>query len=528
MKVAVSHSDTAADDLPTPEPGGGFPVRVAAIDVGSNAMRFVAAEFSDLQTFAELAFERVPVRLGHGAFLSGRLTSQSMDATIEAFRRFRTSLNELGILHVRAVATSAVRESANGAELIERILDETDIRLEPISGSEEARLVWLAVRNQIEFGDDKWLLVDLGGGSVEVSLVDDSGILWSESHTMGSVRLLEELSEVADAPGKFRNLLAEYAATLRIPAAARHWKSVGLIATGGNIEALARLAGGQTDPAGTREIALTDLRAVIDTLSRMSYGQRVSNLGLRKDRADVILPASVVYERLAVLAAAERILVPGIGVKEGVLLDLAQEVVGASGYGDARERAVYDGAVSLGRRYLFDENHARHVAELARSLFDQLQDLHGLDARDRTILIASSLLHDVGQYISFHKHHKHSLYLIQHSELPGVAPNTIPLVAAVARYHRRAEPKESHEIYAALGKAERTRVSRLAAILRVADALDREHLQKVTRVSALVDDETVVLAPETAGNFLLEQWALKKKGRMFERVFGRKLRLAAE
>ncbi len=495
-----------------------FPLRVAAIDVGSNAFRFIAAEFGDPNHYVELASERVPVRLGHSAFLTGELSPSAIDRTVEGFRRFREEIDRLGIEHVRAVATSAVRESRNGADLVDRVEEEAGIRLDLISGTDEARLVWTSVKQRVGFGDAKWMLVDLGGGSVEISLADRSGIMWSESHRMGSVRLLEELTGADDAPAHFANLLAEYAATLRIPHASKHWTPVQLVATGGNIEELARLAG-QGSADGIRHITRAELGMAIEEFSHLSYSQRIGRLGLREDRADVILPAAIVYDRVAELAGAERILVPGVGVKEGVLFDLIDELTSGAGFGRL-ERIVHEGALTLGRRYLFDEDHGRHVASLAVSLFDQLADTHGLEPRDRRILLAGAMLHDIGQHISYARHHKHSLYLILHSEIPGIAPNELPLVALVARYHRRAEPRPGHYLYRDLKSADRRRVERLAAILRIADSLDREHLQRVRSVEAKIHEDRLELRLERRGRLLLEQWALRKKGKLFARLFG--------
>lgn len=176
--------------------------------------------------------------------------------------------------------------------------------------------------------------------------------------------------------------------------------------------------------------------------------------------------------------------------------------------------------MSLGRQYLFDEAHARHVAKLSLSLFDQLHELHGLAPEDRRILLATALLHDIGQHISYSKHHKHSQYLILHSEIPGISPSELPLVALVARYHRRAEPRPSHFLYRDMDESDRTRVERLAAILRVADSLDREHLQLVHGVDAQPQEDRLELRLDKEGRILLEQWALRKKGRLFARVFG--------
>ncbi len=510
----TSSQPSAAVESASPD----FPLRVGAVDVGSNAIRFVAAEFEETGLFRELAYERIPVRLGHSSFLTGELAASAMDDAVDGFRRFREEIDRLGIDHVRAVATSAVRESRNGADLVQRIREHTGIHLHPISGIEEARLVWMAVTTRIDFGDSKWMLVDLGGGSVEVSLADRAGIMWNESHKMGSVRLLEELAGATDATAHFANLLAEYAATLRIPHASKHWTPVELIATGGNMEELARMAG---EPAadGVRVVTRERLGAAIEELSRLSYAQRIDRLGLREDRADVILPAAIVYDRVAELAGADRILVPGVGVKEGVLLDLVDELVSGGGLGRL-ERIVYEGSLSLGRRYLFDEAHGEHVAMLAVSLFDQLLDVHQLAPDDRRVLLAGALLHDIGQHISYSKHHKHSLYLILHSEIPGIAPDELPLVALVARYHRRAEPREDQFLYRDMSPRDRKRVERMAAILRLADSLDREHLQRVHSVEARIHDDRLELHLDKDGRLLLEQWALRKKGKLFARVFG--------
>ncbi|HEX2095530.1 MAG TPA: Ppx/GppA phosphatase family protein [Longimicrobiaceae bacterium] len=506
-------------------PPATFPLRVASMDVGSNAIRFVAAEFTDATRRAVLDEERVAVRLGRDVFLTGKLAPEAMDAAVRGLAGFRERMERLGIEHYRATATSAVRESRNGAEFVRRVREEAGVELEVITGYEEARLVYQAIRSRVGLGRDKWILVDLGGGSVEVSLVDGAGILWSESHTMGSVRLLEELSASGEEPGRFQRLLREYAATLQIPVAAQHWSPAGMIATGGNAEALAKLAG--IPPRGGRVgvLPVTALREAIGMLSRLSYRQRVEELGLREDRADVILPAAMVYERVAALAGVEEIRVPGTGVRDGLLLDLVEELTTHQEWEDRRERHAVEGAVALGRRYLFDEAHALHVARLAGALFDQLAETHGLGPADRRILLAAAVLHDVGAYLSRKRHHRHSLYLISQSELPGFAPGEIWMVANVARYHRKGEPTTDHDSFARLSPEERERVTRMAALLRIADALDREHLQAVESLRARVRGGELLLEVESSGDLLLERWALRRKAGLFTRVFGGEVRL---
>lgn len=504
-----------------------FPVRVGCVDAGSNAIRFLIAEFSDPVTFTPLFSRRVPVRLGHQVFLTGRLAGEAMDQAVEAFVSFRETLNDFELAAFRAVATSAVRESKNGLELVGRILDSASIHLEMISGSEEARLVHLAVGSRLDLTGGQWILTDLGGGSVEVSLVDDMGMLWTESHTMGSVRLLEELSGIHDDPGGFGALLRDYVSQLRIPSPAQYWAPAGFVATGGNIEALAKLAGAGPDENGVASLPVKDLASGIELLSRLSYRERITKLKLREDRADVILPAATVYHHLATLAEADEVLVPGIGVKEGILLDLVDDLISHVSYQVRQEQMLTKAAISLGRRFMFDESHGLQVARLALSLFDQLQDVHGLGASDRRLLLAAAILHDIGGFISRKSHHKHSLYLLSRSELPGLSPNEMNMVANIARYHRKSLPKEKHRDFMSLGEKDRRRTTYLGAILRVADALDRTHLQHVRGVEAAEDGDEIILRLEGEGDFLLERWAFARKKNLFEKAFNRNLSVSA-
>jgi exopolyphosphatase/guanosine-5'-triphosphate,3'-diphosphate pyrophosphatase len=522
----------AAFGTPADPPAAAFPLRVGAIDVGSNAIRFLAAEFTSPTEATPLAEQRVPVRLGHDVFLTGKLAPQAVNAAIEAMGGFREAMESLGVEHYRAVATSAVREARNGEAFVQRVRDEAGVELEVVTGHEEARLVYAAVKSRIPLGRRKWILVDLGGGSVEVSLVDAKGILWSESHTMGSVRLLEELSGAGDEPGRFQRLLREYAATLKIPTLAQQWNPAGIIATGGNIEALAKLTGvaERSDQRRRKpaELPLAALQKAIATLSRLSYRQRVEQLGLREDRADVILPAALVYERVASVSGVDTILVPGVGVKDGILYDLVDDLATHQAHEDRKDRQAVAGAVALGRRYLFDDAHAQHVARLAGSLFDQLGAVHGLAPADRRLLLAAAVLHDIGIFVGHKKHHKHSQYLIAQSEIPEFTPHEIGLIANLARYHRKGVPAPHHEAFTRLPAPDRDRVVRLASLLRLADALDREHLQAVTAVRATVAKQRLRLELEGTGDFLLERWALRQKGGMFSDTFGLEIEVNGE
>lgn len=501
----------------------GFPLRLGAIDIGSNALRFAVADFSAPGDFHLLESRRVPVRLGHAAFQSRRLEPDRVERTIAAMATFRQRLDALDVRHHRAVATSAVRESENGSELVERIRAETGIEVEPITGAEEGRLVWRAILARVPLRGQRWLLADLGGGSLELSLAESEVLRWTESLPLGTVRLLEELGGDSEGASDTLRPLIEAYVTSAVTPLPPEASVEALIATGGNADILADLSTVPPDALGVRRLTTAGLRELIDRIAALSFRERIERLNLREDRADVILPAAIVYEQVARIADTDTIVVPGVGLKEGVLLDLMDDLRSHASRETRLSGELEAAAVALGRRHLFDEAHARQVTRLTLRLYDALHPLHELSEVDRRILMAAAILHDVGKFVSTRKHHKHSRYLIRHAELPGLSRVEVNLAALVARYHRGSRPKKSQKGYGSLETGDRKRVKKLAALLRVGDALDRDHTQEVREMTVVCNDEEVALHLLSDGDALLGSWSLDRKGKLFERVFGRRL-----
>ena len=297
--------------------------RVAAIDAGSNAIRFVVADFDGPLSYTVIHKIREPIRLGHNVFTHGGLDDDPMDRAIAAFRVFRREIDALGAERFRAVATSATREAANRDRFLDAVLAESGIALEPISWREEARLVHLAVKSRVDLSQGRWILVDLGGGSVEVSLVDETAILWSESHQVGTVRLLETLTAARGCPDSLLAWVRLQLRPLVLPPTNDYRRPTAFAATGGNIESIARLALSYLDPLKIAILPSNRLDAVIHMLSAMTVAERIDELQLRPDRADVILPAALVYRHFAQMVGTGQVVVPSVGVKEGVLLEVA-------------------------------------------------------------------------------------------------------------------------------------------------------------------------------------------------------------
>lgn len=499
--------------------------RFAAIDIGSNAMRLriVEAERNNITTQAaslswrEVITLRAPVRLGREVFLTGTLTNQAISSATEALRQFRETMDEHKIDQFRAVATSAVREADNAEVLVERAYREAGIHVEIIEGVEEARLVQLAVRRRLTPEQGSALLIDIGGGSTELTLLEQGEPKASKSLPLGTVRLLEAFLE-SDAPVDARHaeLVDEYVERVLAefePELARSRPEL-LIATGGTSETLLQLCPGST----ASFVSMSAVRKLTDDLSALPFEERIRRYNLRADRADTIVPAAQILLHIAGKTRHDQLHVPGVGLKEGVLEDLIDKRF-ARWSAMAEEESITKACLRLGRRYQFDEKHGLLVATLATRLFDDLKLLHRLGDRHRLLLKAAALLHDVGDFIRYEGHHKHSFYIIEQSDIMGITPSERKLVANVARYHRKGFPDPSHPNFRELSREDRAVVRSLASILRLADALDREHLGKVTDVEATITRGRLRLDVRAASDHELELWTVQQKSALFRETF---------
>jgi len=515
--------------------------RFAALDVGSNALRLRVVEAEAPNTgihqlpllprdgaspsgWREVVSLRAPVRLGSEVFISGKLTPTSVGQACAALREFRVAMDTAKVDAYRATATSAVREASNGATLVERSRREAGIELEIIEGVEEARLVQLAVVRRLPLHDKRALLVDVGGGSTELTVLDRGQASFSISLPLGTVRLIEAFlkgsgpvsREQAHLVGELIDRgLAEASPYLREPFDL-------VVGTGGNIDTLAELCPAlHVLPApAPATIDVAAMRAMFATLAALSPAERRDRHNLRPDRADTIIPACAILLRVAEVTSASVLVAPGVGLKDGILEELVDKHFHV--WDTVREaQSVIDACLRLGRRYAFDEAHGARVAFFAGTLFDDMQRVHAFGDRERLLLRAAAILHDIGDFVRYDGHHKHSYYLIQHSDIMGLQPDERAIVANIARYHRKSPPDTSHPNFRELDKEARAKVRALAAILRIADALDREHRGKVSSVRAVVDrgKGRLFLFLQGDGERELEEWTVRAKSELLRDVF---------
>ena len=505
--------------------------RFAAIDVGSNALRLRMVEASapshspgakdqlallphadGIGHWRDLATVRAPVRLGTEVFLSGRLAPASIGQACDALREFRAEMDRVKVDAYRAIATSAVREAKNGATLVERARREAGIELESIEGIEEARLIQLAVTRRVSLGDQRALLVDVGGGSTELTLLEKGHTVFTMSLNLGTVRMLEAYLKGVKTVDRKRERLLEEAIDRALGEAIPQLGKVDvLVGTGGNVETLVDLC-----PAKGRAIDVVAARALFKKMCTMSNVERRDAWQLRPDRADTILPATAIFLRLARKLDQPTILAPGVGLATGILEELVDKFFHVwDAAGEAEH--ILDACMRVGRHYHFDEAHARQVGRFATQLFDDLLSVHAFGDRDRLLLRAAAILHDIGDYIHYSGHHKHSYYLIQHADIMGITPEERAIVANIARYHRKGPPDSTHANLRELTKEARGKVRGLASILRLADALDREHRQKIESVRAAVDRAAgkVTLFLRGSDDRELEEWTVGAKASLW-------------
>ena len=498
---------------------------LAAIDVGSNAMRILVGRIVYDGKVEVIENLRLPVRLGQDAFTTGIVSEETAQQAVDAFTCFRKIMDDHKVEKVRAVATSAMRELTNSDLLIDRIARSTGIEIELISGEEEARLIHLAVAQSVNLKNKHALLIDIGGGSVEVTLSQNGNILSTESYNMGTVRLLKKLSGEKNSAMPFHKLVREYAeaARHRIDRELGSKKIDICVGTGGNIEEMGNLRQKLFKRDSERAITLEELDKLVETLSRMKVEERMRKFKLKPDRADVILPASIVLQMIAHEAKIKEVVIPNVGLKDGVLWDMAYDLQKTARV-SPREQ-VWASALSLGEKYKFDADHAKLVAHHAGNLFDLSHALHNLNDEYRLLLEIGALLHDIGHFINTVDHNKHGYYILKASPLIGLSEVQQNIVANVMLYHRKSTPSLEDGGFRALTPKDRLVVIKLSALMRLADALDVSHTGSVKDIQLVEQRNSWKLKLKGNGDLMLEKWTLEKRQRLFQDVFGVKLEI---
>ena len=476
--------------------------------------------------------------LGKDTFTTGAIQPDTTEDCVAVLQTYQRKLAEYG-LHdpddVRVVATSAVREATNRLAFIDRIYIATGLAAEPIDEAEVHRIMYRGVRPQLSetLMGCRLLVAEVGGGSTELLCLDQGEVENARSIRLGSLRLREQLLGVSQGSQRYielmRSKIRGYYDDLHgmvdppVPAAAaaqpvpdRRRPGTKLLALGGDLRLAVREIAGEWDGIGIATIRTTDLQKLTETVLRTSEDEIVRRYNRTYPEAETLGPALFAALEMARRLKVRKVHVSSVNLRDGLLTEMASGQV----WGPNFRRQVIRSAIELGRRYDFDEDHATHTAELSSQLFEALRSEHRLDDRAGVILQVSALLHEIGRFVATSSYHKHSMYLIANSEVFGFSPADAQLAGLIARYHRRAMPKATHTGYGTLDRDGRATVMKLAAILRVARALDVAGDQRVRRVDCRVESKRFIMEAAGVRDLSAERLELNPASTLFERTFG--------
>ena len=505
---------------------------VAVLDMGATAIRLVIAEIAADHRVRVIEEASRGVQIGRDTFSGpGVIHPRTADAAFAALEGFRKIMDGYGVTQVRAMATSAVREARNGDLFLDRVHARSGIAFEIINEAEETRLLYLAVRDSLKRHPaikGAWtLLAEVGGGSTNITLLRYGQPIRSGVYALGAVRLRQRLDLRRYGQelqvGLLKRVIANVVDDIRVEIPIH--KVTQLVAIGGDIRLAASHIHAQDGAEHAREIPRDALLAFSSEVEKLDDEELVSRFRLPAAAADTLMPSMLIYSGLLAETAARRVIVSDGSMRSGALIDLAEPEAQVAA--EDFEHQVLASAEALGHRFRFDRDHGRHVSLLATRIFDEMKDEHRLTNRERLLLQTASLLHDVGIHVSLRSHHKHSQYLLSAAQIFGLSSDETAVVANVARYHRGNLPQRSHLPYLELDQHERLLVNKLAAILRLANALDAEHLQTVRDIRLVKSEKAWVLELVPSGDVTMEQLAARARIDLFVEVFGHELIIRA-
>lgn len=497
--------------------------RLAAIDIGTNSIRCIVVESAKNGSYRILDDEKETVRLGEGIASRGAISDAAIVRAEQAVTRMAKLVAGLGVRGVEAVATSAVRSASNGPALVERLEAILGVPIQIISGEQEAALAaQSALRNFDMQQGQRYGVLDVGGGSVELTTAQGQVVEEHYSLELGAVVMTERFLSgdpvKASQMEKYRRYLR---AELKKQFGNGKLQLPVLVGSGGTITTIAQMVLQYRREELPSVHGISVLRSevvhILAMLQRKSLAERRTLPGLSPDRADIIVAGVGLVDTLMEFFGTNTLLVNARGIREGVILQALQR------HGLARQvpdnRSWRDAVLEFGKNCQIEEGHAQQVARLALAIFDDLAKPCALKKRDRVVLETAAILHDVGAWINYESHHKHSYHLIRHAELFGLTPRERELAAQVARYHRKALPKKKHEPFQKLTAKEQALVSRLGGILRLADGLDRRRCGAVQQIACSIQGGVARVAVAGNDDLVVEVFGGSAKKELFEKAF---------
>ena len=509
-------------------------MKLAAIDIGTNSIHMIVVKVLQQRNFEVIDREKEMVKLGVGVFATNRLSDRAFKLGIETIERYVQLANQLGVDEIITAATSAIREAQNGEAFLKEVVRRTKIRPRMISGKEEARLIFLAVRNAIPLADENALVLDIGGGSTEAVVGNRETVLLGKSMKLGVLRLFDMFESEQKMSKEARGVLEAHIRFVAQPVL-DEVKEIGftrVIGTSGTIRTMGEAAyvkrhKQSLNSVNAETVALKDLQKMADKLVELKPEKRANVEGVSEKRTDAIHLGGVLLCQLLALAGVEELTLCDASLREGLILDYlerqAEEVDALNGDKDLRHRK----AAQLVSKYETDWEKNCHIASLAKQLFEQTQELHGFGELEKGILEYAALLHDIGLYISHSGYHKTSRYILEKTDPRGFTDEEMLLIGHVVRYHRRSNPKTKHGKFKRLSDRQQQVVRLLAGLLRIAVGLDRSQSQLVAKVSCKMSEDTLEIVAVGQGNLAVEVWAAQGDRAVLEDAIDRDVTIRA-
>ncbi len=506
------------------------PKLVAVIDIGATSLRMQIAEINRNREVRKLESYSQAVSIGKDSFAKGYIRRETIEDCVHVLQTYRDKLVEFGIHsaeRIRVIATSGVREASNRLTFVDRIFVATGFEIEPFEEAELHRVTYLGIlpflEGQPKYFEGNSLVIEVGGGTSEVLLLNRADVAFARTYRLGALRLRNAIDRFHATEQKSRGLMESHVLQVvnQLKLSAHFESPDNFVAMGGDVRFAAKEINQQPVADKLVRLPIDKIEQFTNQILNQSPDTLATKYHMSLPDAQTLGPALLTNLVFAKEFKAKHILVANVSLRDGLLQEMAE----GKGWSDSIQQQIVQSAIQTGRKFQFDEEHAKHVSGLACTLFDQLQSLHQLPDHYRRIIQIAALLHDIGIFVNSKSRHKHSMYLIQNSEFFGIGSADLNLISLVARYHRGAKPQPTHENYSRLGRRQRVVVAKIASLLRLAKALDATFTQRIHTINSSIEGDRLRLFTTDVADITIESIELAQAGGLFEDIFGKRVSL---
>ncbi len=501
------------------------PIIMSSIDIGSYSLKMKIVEVDEVGNVRVLERVTKPAALGKDSFSEGKVRYETVEYICDILKGFQILMKEYNSKRYRAVATSAVREAENREYLIDQIQLKTGLKVEVVNNAQERYLTYKGIRENLPDHDrireEGVLIVEVGSGSVEMTIYSEGRLRATHNFKLGHLRLLEVLSDLKKRTLKFPDLMEEYIeghldilTFIEEDYTLKHF-----IVLGSEMRGISKLLDRGKNFEKDSTISIEAFHRLYDELLSKSIPEIAEDYQITSDLASILLPSLIIIKKSASMILGDKVHLPLISLSDGIVSDFVDRRFHTRRQQEFSED-VQQQALSLGKKYHADLNHARDVEEKSILLFDALKRTHGMKNREKFLLRLACKLHDIGKFVNLNKHYLHSYELIKASPILSLSEEEMEIVANVSKYHSSVVPQKTDKSYGILRSKDQVTTSKLTAILRLADAMDRNHSQKISNVKIVIKDREMIVRGDATVDTLLEEWTFEIKGDFFREVFG--------